>query len=288
MSARRISGLWLIAPVTVLLVVGFLAPTAIMGMLSLRNYSGMSGIGDSWTLENYIGVITDPFYLTIIGRTLLLGVIVTALCLLLAFPLALFILRSGPKVQTASILLVIFPLLCNIVVRSFGWMVLLAPRGIINEALIGAGLIAHPLPLMYDLTGVTIGLVQIFLPFMVLLLIPALQNIPADVEAAALILKASRLRTFFTITLPLALPGILTGSILVFVLSISALVTPRMLGGPTYRVMATQIYEEFMTNLNWPGGAALAFVLTVIALALIWGANRIGNRLTRGISGGNS
>ena len=89
---------------------------------------------------------------------------------------------------------------------------------------------------------------------------------------------------FFTITVPLASPGIITGSILVFVLSISALVTPRMLGGPTYRVMATQIYDEIMTNLNWPAGAALAFVLTFIALALIWSANRVAAYLTRGIT----
>lgn len=284
MMRARSTGYGLLTPVLALLIAGFLAPTAIMALMSLRSYSGMQGFGDEWTLENYIFVIGDPYYLLIIGRTLMLGLIVTAACLVLGFPLAFFIQRSRPAVQTAAILLVIFPLLCNIVVRSFGWMVLLAPRGLINELLMAAGVIATPLELMYNLTGVIIGLTQIFLPFMVLLLVPALQNIPADVEAAAYTLKSSRPRVFLTITVPLAIPGIITGSILVFVLSISALVTPRMLGGPTYKVMATQIYDEFMTNLDWPTGAALAFVLTVIALTLIWGANRVAAHFTRGFA----
>ncbi|MTH66675.1 ABC transporter permease [Paracoccus shanxieyensis] len=284
MKPSPLTGPMLILPATVLLLAGFLAPTAIMAMLSLRDYTAGSGIGNSWTLANYLSVLGDGFYLEIVARSLALGFLVTFACLILGFPLALFILRSSPRVQTAAILLVIFPLLCNIVVRSFGWMVLLAPNGVINAALMASGIISAPLDLMYNLTGVVIGLTQIYVPFMALLLIPALQNIPPDVEAAAFTLKASRARVFFTVTIPLAIPGIITGSILVFVLSISALVTPRMLGGPTYKVMATQIYDEFMTNLNWPAGAALAFILTALALALIWAANRISAYFTRGIS----
>lgn len=284
MNRSPLTGQMLILPVIVLLLAGFLAPTLIMAVLSLRSYSAAQGLGEGWSLVNYIRVLGDGFYLEIILRTLVLGAVVTAVSLVLGFPLALFIMRSSPRVQTICILLVIFPLLCNIVVRSFGWMVLLSPNGLVNQALMAAGLVSQPLDLMYNLTGVVIGLVQIYLPFMVLLLIPAFQNIPADVEAAAYMLRASRLRVFFSVTVPLATPGIITGSILVFVLTISALVTPRMLGGPTYKVMATQIYDEFMTNLNWPSGAALAFVLTVIALALIWGANRIAAYVTRGIS----
>ena len=278
-------GAGLIAPVLVLLVAGFLAPSLIMFALSLRDYDGLSGMGESWTLANYLAILSDGYYLEIIARTLLLGFGVALASLILGFPLALFILRTTPRMQTVALLLVIFPLLLNIVVRSFGWMVILAPKGILNQTLMDLGLISQPFDLMYNTIGVMIGLVQIYVPFMVLMLVPALQAIPADVEAAAAILKAGRARIFFTITLPLALPGIVTGAILVFVLTISALVTPRMLGGPTYQVMATQIYDEFMTNLDWPSGAALAFVLTAIALGLIWGANRLAARVTRGITG---
>lgn len=282
--AKNKSGVVLISPPLALLLVGFIVPTLLMFVMSLRSYAAMQGLGTEWTLSNYAIVLTDSYYLEIIGRTLALGAIVTVTCLVIGFPLALFVVRSSPKVQTATLLLVIFPLLLNIVVRSYGWMILLAPRGLVNDSLMQLGLISQPLDLMYNLTGVTIGLTQIYLPFMVLLLVPALQNIPADVEAAAQTLLASRPRVFFSITIPLALPGIITGSILVFVLTISALVTPRMLGGPTYAVMATQIYDEFMTNLNWPAGAALAFVLTFIALFLIWGANRVAANWTKGFS----
>jgi putative spermidine/putrescine transport system permease protein len=278
------SGVALISPSLALLLVGFLVPTLLMLVMSLRSYTAMQGVGDEWTLANYASVLTDGYYLEIIGRTLLLGAVVTITCLILGFPLALFIVRSGPRTQTATLLLVIFPLLLNIVVRSYGWMILLAPRGLVNDTLMRIGLIGQPIELMYNLTGVLIGLTQIYLPFMVLLLVPALQNIPADVEAAAQTLLASRPRVFFSITIPLMLPGIITGSILVFVLAISALVTPRMLGGPTYSVMATQIYDEFMTNLNWPAGAALAFVLTFLALFLIWAANRFAAHWTKGFS----
>ncbi|MCR5942669.1 ABC transporter permease [Ochrobactrum sp. XJ1] len=280
--AKNKSGVVLISPPLALLLVGFVVPTILMFVMSLRSYTSMQGLGTEWTLANYAVVLTDGYYLEIIGRTLALGAVVTVTCLLIGFPLALFIVRSSPKMQTATLLLVIFPLLLNIVVRSYGWMILLAPRGLVNDSLIQLGLVTEPLDLMYNLTGVIIGLTQIYLPFMVLLLVPALQNIPADVEAAAQTLLASRPQVFFSITIPLALPGIITGSILVFVLAISALVTPRMLGGPTYAVMATQIYDEFMTNLNWPAGAALAFVLTFIALFLIWGANRVAANWTKG------
>lgn len=276
-------GRLLIFPALALLLFGFIFPTALMFLMSFRSYAAMQGIGDTWTLGNYLLTLGDSFYLEIILRTLFLGGIVTFVCLLLGWPLALFIVRSNPGVQTLTLLLIIFPLLLNIVVRSYGWMILLAPHGLVNGAIMALGLSDVPLNLMFNLTGVIIGLVQIHLPFMVLLLVPALQNIPTDVEAAAYTLQSSRVRTFFSVTLPLAIPGVIAGSILVFVLSISALVTPKMLGGPTYKVMATQIYAEFMTNLNWPAGAALAFVLTVMTLSLIWFANRLANRWTRGI-----
>lgn len=283
-EASRKSGIALISPAIVLLIVGFVLPALIMLVLSFRFYSGLGGIGDAWTLGNYVSIVTDSYYLEIIGRTLLLGLVVTLICLSAGMPLALFIVRASPKVQTATLLLVVFPLLLNVVVRSYGWIILLAPRGLINEAIVALGAGTWPLALMYNMTGSVIGLTQIYLPFMVLLLVPALQNIPADVEAAAYTLYASKARVFFAIVVPLALPGIIAGSILVFVLTIGALVTPRMLGGPRFRVLATQIYDEFIQNLNWPAGAALAFLLTVLTLVLIWGANRLAARWTRGFA----
>ena len=143
------------------------------------------------------------------------------------------------------------------------------------------GLISAPLKLMFNLTGLMIGLTHIYLPFMVLMLVAAIRNVPRDVEAAAATLGSSRPHVFAAVTLPLSAPGILAGSVLVFVLTISALVTPRMLGGPTYKVMATLIYDEYMQLLDWPSGAALSFALMLMTIAMIW----LSSRLTRAWAG---
>ena len=142
-------------------------------------------------------------------------------------------------------------------------------------------LVATPLKLMFNLTGLMIGLTHIYLPFMVLMLVAAIRTVPRDVEAAAATLGSSRMHVFASVTLPLSAPGILAGSILVFVLAISALVTPRMLGGPTYKVMATLIYDEYMQLLDWPSGSALSFALTAMAIGVIW----LSSRLTKSWAG---
>ncbi len=230
-----------------------------------------------WTVENYVRIVTDDFYREVIARTLALGLGVTVACLLLGYPLAYLIARGPVRWRLPLIMLVIFPMMLNLVVRSFGWIALLANRGLVNNLLMQAGLIAAPIKLMFNLTGLMIGLTHIYLPFMVLMLVAAIRNVPRDVEAAAATLGSTRLHVFTSVTLPLSAPGILAGSILVFVLTISALVTPRMLGGPTYRVMATVIYDEYMQLLDWPSGSALSFALTAMAIAVIW----VSSRLTR-------
>ncbi|MFI4997325.1 MAG: ABC transporter permease [Hyphomicrobiales bacterium] len=277
-SARN--GAALIAPLLLVLALFFALPVLLMLPTSFREYVPGEGISaGSWTLENYRAIVTDDYYREVLWRTLGLGLAVTCACLLLGYPLAYLIARGPAKWRVPLTLLVIFPMLLNLVVRSFGWIVLLAGHGLVNNLLIDLKLIGAPLKLMFNLTGLMIGLTHIYLPFMVLMLVAALQNIPRDVEAAAATLGSSRLHVFASVTLPLTAPGILAGSILVFVLTISALVTPRMLGGPTYQVMATLIYDEYMQTLDWPTGSALAFALTLIATSIIWLSSRITRRL---------
>jgi putative spermidine/putrescine transport system permease protein len=276
-SAR--TGLLLIAPLAIVLVGAFLVPVLLLAPTSFREYLPGTGIvPDSWTLENYLRIATDDFYREVVWRTLALGLGVTAACLLLGYPVAYLIVRGDPRWRLPLTLLVIFPLMLNLVVRSFGWIALLTNRGLVNNLLMSLGIIDEPLKLMFNLTGVMIGMVHIYLPFMVLMLVAALQNVPRDVEAAAATLGSGRMHVFTAVTLPLTAPGIIAGSILVFVLSISALVTPRMLGGPTYQVMATLIYDEYMQLLDWSSGSALSFTLVVIAVAIIWLSNRAAKR----------
>ena len=221
-------------------------------------------------MRHYAKLVTDSYYLEIIGRTLGLGLTVTALTLVIGYPVAFFLARTRSRWRGWLTILVVFPLLLNLVVRTFGWIALLAQNGLVNQALIALGLVDAPVKLLFNFAGLLIGLTHIFLPFMVLVLVGAIQNIPRDVEDAARVLGASWASAFVRVTLPLSAPGVLSGSILVFVLTISALVTPRLLGGPTYQVMSTLIYDEFLQRLNWPAGSAQALLLTVIVLVLVF------------------
>ncbi len=276
---RTRHGLLLIAPLGLLLAGVFLLPVLMMLPTSLRAYDPMTGIRPGvWTLQNYVEIATDGFFRAVIGRTLGLGFAVTIACLLLGYPLALLIVRGPLRWRLPLVLLVIFPMMLNLVVRSFGWIALLANHGLVNNLLVQLGLVSAPLKLMFNLVGLMIGMTHIYLPFMVLMLVTAIQAVPRDVEAAAATLGSSRLHVFAAVTLPLSAPGILAGSILVFVLTISALVTPLMLGGPTYKVMATLIYDDYLQLLDWPGGSALSFVLTAMAVAVVWGAGRLTRR----------
>lgn len=263
------SGAGLLSPSLILLLVGFLGPVALMLPISFRPYVPGQGIGDTFTLQHYVRFVTDDYYLEIFGRTILLGTTVTLLTLVIGYPLAYYLARTTSRWRSWLTILVVFPLLLNLVVRTFGWIALLANRGLVNEMLAGLGWIETPIRLMFNFTGLLIGLTHIFLPFMVLMLVGAIQTIDRSVEDAARVLGANWGSTFLRVTLPLSIPGILSGSVLVFVLAISALVTPRLLGGPTYKVMSTLIYDQFLALLNWPAGSAMAVLLTAMVMGLI-------------------
>jgi putative spermidine/putrescine transport system permease protein len=274
-NRRGITGLLLASPLLLVLLLVFIAPVFLMLPLSLHEYVPGTGISERWTFANYTSIVTDDYFREVVVRTLVLGLGVTAICLALGYPLAWFIAHSGPTLRLSLTMLVIFPMLLNLVVRSFGWIALLANRGLVNNLLVDLGLIERPIRMMFNLFGLLVGMSHIFLPFMVLMLVPAIQSVPRDVRAAAYTLAASRVRVFWSVTLPMTAPGILAGSILVFVLTISALVTPRMLGGPTYKVMATMIYDDFLQTLDWPAGAAMAFTLVALTLLVIGASSRV-------------
>jgi len=263
-------GWWLLAPALVLLLVAFVVPVGMLVPTSVRPYVPLVGITGGFTARHYVRLLTDSYYLEIIGRTLALGLTVTCSTLVVGYPLAFFLARTRSRWRNWLTILVVFPLMLNLVVRTFGWIALLAQNGLVNQALQALGVVDGPVKLLFNFAGLLIGLTHIFLPFMVLVLIGAIQNIPRDVEDAARVLGASWGSAFLRVTLPLSAPGILSGSILVFVLTISALVTPRLLGGPTYHVMSTLIYDEFLQRLNWPAGSAEALFLTALVLLLVF------------------
>jgi putative spermidine/putrescine transport system permease protein len=259
----------LLAPNLSWLLVFMFAPLGLLAAISFKAYEPGRGIIDTFQLGNYAKFLTDPFYLAVLWSTLATGACVTVLTLLLGFPLAYTLAHSRGWRRSALYMGVLMPLLTSAVVRTFGWMILLGNNGFINRTLLQWEWIDHPVRLMYNLSGVVIALTEVLLPFMVLALDAALLNIdPAVVEAARNV-GGSRTRVFFGITLPLTLPGIVSGSILVFSLSISAFVTPSLIGGAQVRLMPTVIYQQAMALLDWPFGAAIAFIMLAAIAALL-------------------
>jgi putative spermidine/putrescine transport system permease protein len=258
----------LVVPNLFWLLAFMIGPLLMLLAISFRGYQAGVGILDTWELGNYWRFVADPFYLAILVRTVVMGLQVTACCLVLGFPFAYTLSRLRGTPRALVYVLVLLPLLTSAVVRTFGWMILLANNGFINRTMMELGLAEAPVRLMYGMLGVIIALVEVLLPFMILALDAALVNIPPALYEAARNLGAGRVRVFAKVTLPLALPGMLSGSVLVFTLAVSAFVTPSLIGGPRVSVMSTLIYQQGMSLLNWPFGAAIGFTMLATILAL--------------------
>src|SRR5215510_4290362 len=272
----------LLGPLVVLLVVFFSAPLVLMLVTSFARES-FGQITWQPTLHQYARFFSDTFYLGVLGDTLVLGAITTVAALLMGYPLAWHLARTRSRWKPLLIVFILSPLLVGIVIRCYGWMILLADRGLINATLVEHGWIRKPLPLMYNTFGVTVALVHVFLPFMVLSLTGVLKRIDPQLIEASQTLGASPARAFLEVTLPLSLPGILAGSLLVFSLAISSFVVPILVGGFKVHVLPMVVYEQVLSVFDWPFGAANAFVLLVIAVALIALYIKVTERALRGI-----
>jgi putative spermidine/putrescine transport system permease protein len=177
--------------------------------------------------------------------------------------------------RSLVLLAILGPLLISVVVRTLGWAILIGNRGVINEALQALGLISRPIRMMYTPSGIILALVHVLVPFMVISVWAALHKQNPDAERAAASLGAGQATVFFRIVLPQAMPGILSGSLIVFSLAASAFATPAILGGRRTKVVATTVYDEFLNTLNWPLGAAIAMLLLIAVLAVLLSYNRL-------------
>jgi putative spermidine/putrescine transport system permease protein len=275
--AQRPNGLALfILPSALLFTLFFFLPIGLMAVMSCLTGNPVVMPHVAFTTRNYARIVNDPYYFEVIWTTLRIGLLTTLLALLIGYPLAHWMARIKSRAGHALLLMaVLAPMLTGIVVRTFAWMTLLSDKGVINQILISAGLITKPLPLMYNEAGIVIGLVHIYVPFMVLTLTGVIGRIDERLEQAAENLGASPLRAFFEVTLPLSLPGILAGSLLVFALAISAYVTPILLGGFQIMTLPILIYQQISANFNIGFAAALGMILLVISLLLVIGYNRV-------------
>lgn len=249
---------WPIGVLAAVLLAFFLAPLALFLGFSLLTYVQPGQFGPDLTLDNFARVVADTYTVGVFATTLRVGLTVTALCIVIGYPVAHFIAREVGWTRSLVLLIVTASLFTNLIVRTYGWIVLLTPRGMLNSALIQAGLIDKPLKLMFNETGVVIGLTQIMLPLFILVAAVSISAIPKTLQDAAGIAGAGPLRTFWRVTLPLSLPGILNGGLLVFVLSVSNFITPDFLGGGRVLMVGSMIYQLVSRTLNYPFAAAVA------------------------------
>ncbi len=275
MGTRSIAAyeLKLAAPLAGFFVLFFIAPLLILFYVSLQTDTGTS-------LAQYARFLLDPFSLGVLGRTLWLGVEVTALCLLLGFPLAWAYVRGPRWLQPVLILVVLLPLLTSVVVRTFAWIVILGRQGIVNSALVSLGLIDTPLRLLYTEGGVIVALAQVQMPLMVLPLITALSRIDPNMDDASAALGAGAWRGFWRITVPLSLPGIIAGCMLTYAAAITAFITQSLVGGGQMLFMPMYIYQQATALQNWPFAAAISIVFLAAVLAVVSVFNALG-RLSR-------
>ncbi len=254
------------------------APMIMTFLLSLHAYDFNAGVLPDWTLANYADVLGDSYFHKIFLRTFGLAALVTVICVLIGAPEAYVLSRLRNPWKSIFLLVVLGPLLISVVVRTLGWALFFGGNGILTMVAQGLGFTDEPVSLMFTFAGMTIALVHVLVPFMVISVWASLQKIDPQSEDAAWTLGASKLTVLRRITLPQAMPGILSGSIIVFALTASAFATPAIIGGRRMKVVATAAYDEYLSTLNWPLGATIAVLLLVANVVIIVSYNKLVER----------
>jgi putative spermidine/putrescine transport system permease protein len=255
----------LVLPAVLFLIAFFVLPLVDNGLRSV-----ISPETGKITLVRYVQLLTDPFYLRVIAETLILSTFVTIICILIGYPVAYHLVRYSGRWSGLIIFLLIAPLLTSIIMRTYGWQVLFARRGLVNTLLVqDLGILGQPIRILNTPEIVVIGLVHVLVPFMVLSIASVLQGIDRRLEESAQLLGANRLRTFWEVTLPLSFEGISTGSILVFMIANGSFVTLVLLGGGL-KTLPLLIFQQFNTTRDFGMASAMSTVLLVVALACLY------------------
>jgi putative spermidine/putrescine transport system permease protein len=262
-----LSATTLVGPATVFVAAGLLLPLAILLRYSFNRFEPRRMMVEAFSPDNYIKFFADTYYTGVLWTTLRVATLCTLACLVMALPLAYVLARTQSRFKNLLIMLVVLPLFVGNAVRAAGWMTLFGAKGFLNVTLLQFGVITAPLQIMYTESAVVAGIIAVNLPYMVLTLQSVIEGINRHVEEAAFSLGARPMTMFRRVLLPLSLPGILTGTILTFILGMNAYATPVLLGGPKFKMMGPLVYGQFQLN-NWPFGAAVAFVLMAATLGL--------------------
>ena len=259
-------------PLAALFVVCFLAPFAVLVGLSLHAEPEMR----TWSLGQYAKFFGDTFNLSILASTVWLAIKATLVCLVFGYPIAWVASRAPARWQAILVFLVVLPILTSVVVRTFAWIVILGREGIVNDVLRWLHIVDQPVPLLFTETGGLAVLAPVQLPLMVLPLLATLSRIDPNLGDASAALGAGAWRTFFRVTLPLSIPGLVAGCILVFSACATAFVTQTLIGGARLIYMPLHIYQQAVGANNWPFAAAISVVFTVAVMIVIYALTRAG------------
>ncbi|CAM5200531.1 Putative spermidine/putrescine transport system permease protein OS=Castellaniella defragrans OX=75697 GN=HNR28_003077 PE=3 SV=1 [Castellaniella defragrans] len=261
---------WLmLTPGLVFLAVFLVVPGFFMLALSLRKTDSLLNLLPAYGLSNYLGVLTSSYYLVALWTTLWVAVLTTVICVVLAYPAAWLLVKAPTRTIRALLyVILVSPLLTSVVIRTFAWIVLLARNGLVNDFLTSSGLADQPLAMLWNLKAVIIAYVQVMLPFAVLPIATSLGEVPEALPRASTSLGATALRTFWRITLPLTLPGMMTGAIIVFALAAGSYITPLLIGGRLQPLLPISIYQQTIQIGNLPLAAALSITLLIVTMAI--------------------
>ncbi|KKK09669.1 MULTISPECIES: ABC transporter permease [unclassified Bacillus (in: firmicutes)] len=261
---------FMLLPACLFLVVFLLAPLVMMFVLSFRDVDSMMNTLQSYSLSQYLHVFTTDAYVKAIGSTVWVALQTTVICLLMAYPAAYVLVKAPhPRLRAFFYILLVSPLLTSVVIRTFAWIVLLSQNGLINGMLIDLHLIEKPLSMLWNMNAVIIAYVQVMLPFAVLPIATSLTDMDRHLRPASMSLGAGRIRTFFHVTLPLTIPGMITGAIIVFSLAAGSYITPLLVGGRMQPLLPLSIYQQVMQVYNLPLAAAMSFTLLICVLAVV-------------------
>ena len=267
-------GYWLSAPALALYLGLLVIPLGLTLLLSFNVFDYSSGINsDAYTLDHYSSLLGAPYFYEIFLRTMWISALTTLLCVVIGVPEAYILSRMGTPWRSIFLILILTPLLISVVVRAFGWSLLLGADGLVNQTLQAFG--ASPMKLLYTPFAVVIALVHVMLPFMIIPVWTSLQKLDPAAEQAALSLGATQAKVMRLVVLPQIMPGMLSGTLIVFGLSASSFAIPGLLGGRRLKMVATVVYDQYLSELNWPMGATIAVALLLVNLLVMLSWNRM-------------
>ena len=263
----------ILAPGFILLIFFLLIP--LVSVIWPTFYNG------SFSIESYTSFFQDSYNVGIFIRTIRVSLIVTFICIILGVPTAYFIAGTSPKWRGLLMAFTLFPMLTNSVIRSFAWINLLGQNGVINKLLSSIRIISEPLTLLYTEFSIIIGSIYLFLPILIITLVGVMENINPEIMEAAETLGASRIKAFIKVILPLSIPGIIVGSVLVFTGTLTAYTTPQLLGGNRNMMLSTFLYQNAMTLGNWEDASVIALIMIITTVLVMKGLNLIANRIDK-------